>query len=113
MHPRPSGITAMPLILTIVFGITLVYIKFRKVKPIPIPLKATILSYAIISHDWSDHLVVSLVARMHLNAQFACLSTPLTAGNFTSKDFLLILLMSKILLAQSFSHSDLAAKALN
>lgn len=55
--------------LMVAFGITMADTKFQKVKMIPTLLKAIMLNYAIIWHDWPVNLVASHVVQSLCNAR--------------------------------------------
>ena len=107
LRQKRNAITVMPWMHTVVFGITWASMKSRMAKQIPILLKQAMPNSDITWPDWLDLHAAFLAVPMHLPVPFACLFTPSITGNYTNRDFLLTLPISRTLLAQSISHSFL------
>jgi hypothetical protein len=102
---KQSGITGMVLMHSHGFGITLADLKFQKARLTPIRSKRITLNYVTILHASLAKHVVFLVVFMPSNVPYACLFIVSIAGSFINNIFQIILLMSWISSALSFSHS--------
>ena len=104
-RPRRNGITVMVLMLMLIFGITLVDTKSRRVSLTPIRLKQIMQNYVIIWHAWPASRVVSLVVHRHSAVPSVYSPSVTTADNFTNNISQIIPLMLWTSLAHYFSHS--------
>ena len=105
MLPKPSGISVMPWMCMLPYGITGDGMRFRKENRIPTRWKATMPNSDIISLAWRARLVVFRVVRMLCIAPFDCLSITSTNVNCENTSSRNIPFTSPTSFTHLFSHS--------
>jgi hypothetical protein len=104
-HPKQNGITAMALMRTNGFGITLAGMKFQWARLTHIPSKVTMQNFVIIWLVLLVDRVAFHAAHMHLNALCGFSFIVSMADNFISNAFLTTPRILCTSLALPFSHS--------